>query len=116
MKTKTFSRKDKIIIYIEGQFTFSDHSFLEETVELFEKCNQDKKLAFFKKDGGHYKREILLDFSKCTFLDTCAIGMLALMNDEADKNFIYLTFKTGKGFCKELFERINFKELCRIEI
>lgn len=114
MNIKTFSRKDKIVIYIEGQFTFTDYSFLEETIALFEQCNADENLEFFQKGEGHYKREIVLDFSRCIFMDTCAIGMLAILNDEADKNFIYLILKPGKGFCKKLFEKINFKDFCEI--
>lgn len=87
-------------IWIEGVFTFRDQELFFEIVSLI-KNSKNKSLV--------------LNLSKCEFIDSAALGMFVIANDEAAAKDMNLIIKGATGKVKDVMFAARFDNLYTFE-
>lgn len=93
--TKTLNL-DTYDVTMSGRFTFNDHPEFREILQ------QMTEPAI---------RQIVLHMSQVEFVDSAALGMLLLANDEAEKHQKRLVISGAKGQVKKMFDMAHFNTL-----
>lgn len=96
MNYKTINLKDGKEIVISGAFTFRDHDTFFEIISLI-KTAQDKKIIF--------------NLTDCDFIDSAALGMFVIANDEASSKSVELLIKGVQGKVKDVMFAARFDSL-----
>lgn len=85
-----------ISIKLNGKFTFADAQKFKDILDLLDR--QELK-------------NIELDFSNITFIDSACMGMLLLLRDECQYRDIYLNIHSPKGQVKKIFALSKFDQI-----
>ena len=91
---------DGIIIFLRGNFTFKDHHSFRAVLDLL---------------GGAPGSKRLLDLSKVDFLDSAALGMLMIAEDETTRANGTLVLRNPSEQIARLFELSAMDTLFKIE-
>jgi anti-anti-sigma factor len=92
---------DSYTIAIPERFDFSQHkTFTEQSNRLI----QDEQA-----------KTIILDFSRTSYLDSSALGMLVLMKKKATAKSIHIMIRGAKGNAKDILLIANFNQLFEIQ-
>ncbi len=92
---------DTCSIAVPERFDFAHHKSFTEQANKFIQDKQTKTL--------------ILDFSRTSYLDSSALGMLVLVNKKAKANSIKTIIRGAKDNAKEILEIANFDQLFKIE-
>lgn len=85
---------------LSGKFTFNDHSLFREVLEQM--TNPEVHI-------------IIVDLKKVTFVDSAALGMFLLANDEAKKSQKRFLLRGAGGQVKKMFDMARFETLFQME-
>lgn len=91
---------EECVLNVKGTFTFSDNNKFREILMLLK---QDKTSS------------LVLDIHNLQFIDSAALGMLLLLQDEASKKHAKITLRGATGQIKKMLELSNFDELFTIK-
>lgn len=91
---------DGVVIFLSGNFTFKDHHSFRAVLDALTAS----------RDGGK-----TLDLSKVGFLDSAALGMLLIAEDETTRVGGTLTLRNLPAQIARLFELAAMDTLFRIE-
>ncbi|PKG93295.1 STAS domain-containing protein [Paraglaciecola sp. MB-3u-78] len=92
---------DSYTIAIPERFDFSQHkSFTEQSNRLI----QDEQI-----------KTVILDFSRTSYLDSSALGMLVLMKKKAKAKSIHIIIRGAKDNAKDILLIANFKKIFEIQ-
>ena len=86
--------------FVEGMVTFKDHN------KFFEIINAIKNLA---------GKKMVLNLSKVEFIDSAALGMLVIANEEGTDNNVEVVIKGVQGKVKNVMEAASFDKLFKFE-
>ncbi|MGB1540067.1 MAG: STAS domain-containing protein [Rickettsiales bacterium] len=90
---------DHFQLSLTGSFTFNDNNKFREIVGLMQ-------------DGT--PQSLTLDLSQLEFIDSAALGMLLLLNDEAQKLGTNLCLTSAEGQIKKMLQLSNFDQIFTI--
>lgn len=85
---------------LSGPFTFSDHPGFRTVLDCFR--HDDIK-------------RVVLHLGRVEFVDSAALGMLLLANDEAQKHGKSLLLRGAQGQVQKMFALAHFGELMTLE-
>lgn len=92
---------DSNSIIIPERFDFSQHkNFTDQATKLIE----DEQI-----------KTIFLDFSRTSYLDSSALGMLVLMNKKAKAKSIHTVIRGAKDNAMDILQMVNFDQLFEIQ-
>ena len=91
---------DGIIISLRGSFTFKDHQGFRAVLDALEGARGSMRL---------------LDLSKVEFLDSAALGMLMIAEDETSRAHCRLVLRNPSNQIARLFELSAMDTLFKIE-
>lgn len=88
-------------IAIPERFDFSQHKVFTDQAD---RLIQDEQV-----------KTIFLDFSRTSYLDSSALGMLVLMNKKAKAKSIHTVIRGAKDNAKDILQMANFDKLFEIQ-
>lgn len=91
-----------VVIKLSGQFVFSDTPKFKNVLDMVTTENDKAK-------------QLVLDFSDISFIDSSGLGMLLLLRDECQKNKVGLSIKSIHGQVEKIFTLSKFEQLFTIE-
>lgn len=83
-------------VRFSGRFTFDAHQEFRDILRLFERPDI---------------RQVNIDVSQVDFIDSAALGMLLLANDEASKSNRTLVIRGATGQVKKMFNLAQFNTI-----
>lgn len=83
-------------IKLKGQFTFTDAQKFKDILDLLDKSEI---------------KEMSLDFSEITFIDSACMGMLLLLRDECQSRDIFLNIHSINGQVEKIFSISKFDQI-----
>jgi anti-anti-sigma factor len=92
---------DSHTIVIPERFDFGHYKIFNEQVN---QMMQDEQI-----------KTVILDFSRASYLDSSALGMLVLMNKKAKAKSIHTFIRGAKGNAKDILVMANFDQLFDIQ-
>lgn len=100
MECETETQGNTLLAALSGEFIFYDHPKF--------------KAILASAESNEYKN-IILDFSATTFIDSAALGMLLLLRDLCDRHQKKLTLRHPVGQVQKVFKVAKFNLLFTIE-
>ncbi len=100
MEYKTVTNGNAFEIHIRGRFTFSDYPVFRELLKTVE-MGADKSLVF--------------DLNEVTFVDSSALGMLLIAQEEAKKTGGLIVLRKPQGQVRRTLEVASMDSLFKIE-
>ncbi len=100
MTIETCRHGEKFEVLLNEPLTAADHQAFREI------------LSKIQKNG---KKEIVLDLSNLTWIDSAGLGMFLLAKEAADRAGLELVMRSPKGHVRELVELGQFDRMIRIE-
>ena len=91
---------DSIYLKFRGNFTYADKDLLSEFVHAFSKSGI---------------KNMELDFEEVESMDSSGLGVLLIMQEDADANDGCLVFSHIKGEIKTLFKQANLYKMFTIK-
>lgn len=85
--------EDRLVIALEGAFTFSDHATFRPVLEKL-------KHRTFK--------ECVFDLARLDFIDSTGLGLLVLANDICERYGFAVRLSNSRGPVKALLDRAEF--------
>ncbi len=85
---------------LSGSFTFNDNSKFREIIEMV---------------GIDKPQSLTLNFAALEFIDSAALGMLLLLNDEAGKSSTKVCLAQANGQIKKMLQLSNFEQIFSME-
>lgn len=93
-----FNKEGKAVnITISGKFTFTDHEKFKDLLDMILK-----------------EKEAQLDLSNLEFVDSAALGMFMILNEEAGKKNIQVSLNNSTGQVRKMFEISKFNQILNI--
>lgn len=97
--TQKSSANGVYTVSMRGKFTFGDHNSFKHILELLTDPNL---------------KQLELDFSEISFVDSAALGVILIAKDEAEKKGKQLVIFNPVGQVKKMFEISRFYDLFEI--
>ena len=91
---------ETIEVLLSGRLEFTDHDSLPDIVELL---------------NGERTRRFVLDMDGLTFIDSAGIGMLLILQDEAEQRNIKLVLRKLQGDVPRSIDLARIGEVVTIE-
>ncbi|MBP2231305.1 stage II sporulation protein AA (anti-sigma F factor antagonist) [Azospirillum agricola] len=100
MQFQTRSTSDEVEVRLNGRLEFTDHDRLSDIVGLLD---------------GQRARRFTIDLSGLEFLDSAGLGMLLILQEEAEQRNIKLTVRGPQGDVKRSIDLARIGEIITIE-
>jgi stage II sporulation protein AA (anti-sigma F factor antagonist) len=100
MDFKTTNTGDATEVRLTGRLEFTDHDKLHELVDLL---------------GQTSARRFVLDLSALEFVDSAGLGMLLILQDEAENHEIMVVVRGPAGDVRRSIELARLSEIITIE-
>lgn len=100
MEFQEHTTPDAIEVQVTGRWEFTDHDRLGDIVGLLH---------------GHGVRRFVLDLSGLQFIDSAGLGMLLILQDEAEQRNVRFVVRKPGGDVKQSIELAKLGEIITIE-
>lgn len=100
MKYSLKEAGETLVIALEGNFTFSDHSHFRGVLERLHK-------------GAH--KESVFDLAGLNFIDSTGLGLLVMANDIANRKGFSVRLIQARGRVRTLLDRAEFGTIMTVE-
>ncbi len=100
MDFKTTNTNDETRVWLAGRLEFTDHDKLHDLVELL---------------GQAISRRLVIDLSELGFIDSAGLGMLLILQEEAEIRQIKMVVRGPAGEVKRSIELARLNEIVTIE-
>lgn len=91
---------DAVEIHLSGRFEFTDHERFREVAALV---------------GSHTAKRFVLDLAGLDFIDSAGLGMILILQEEAERNGVTLSARRAKGDVRRSIELARIDEIVKIE-
>ncbi len=100
MEFRSRVEQDTVDVQLSGRLEFTDHDRLRDIIDLLE---------------GPGLRRIVLDLSVLDFIDSAGLGMLLILQEEAEQRNIKLVVRGPQGDVKRSIDLAKINEIVTIE-
>lgn len=100
MEFQARTTSDAIEVLITGRLEFTDHDRLRELVDVLDQPGT---------------RRFVLDLSGLQFIDSAGLGMLMILQDEAEQRNVRMVVRKPQGDVKNSIELARIGEIINIE-
>lgn len=100
MEFEARTTSDTVEVLISGRLEFTDHDRLRDLLEVLDKPGA---------------RRFVLDLSELRFIDSAGLGMLLILQDEAEQRNIRMVVSKPQGDVKNSIELARIGEIINIE-
>ncbi|RTR19557.1 anti-sigma factor antagonist [Azospirillum griseum] len=100
MEFRSRVEQDTVEVQLSGRLEFTDHDRLRDIVELLD---------------GNGLRRFVLNLSALDFIDSAGLGMLLILQEEAEQRNIKLVVSGPRGDVKRSIDLAKINEIVTIE-
>lgn len=91
---------DAIEVFLSGRFEFTDHERFRDVAALV---------------ASNSGKRFILDLSGLDFIDSAGLGMLLILQEEAERGGMTLSARRAKGDVRRSIELARIDEIVKIE-
>ena len=103
MDFKTTNTGDATEVRLAGRLEFTDHDKIPDIIEMLDPMAQTGR------------RRLVLDMSALEFIDSAGLGMLLILQEEAENHEIKLVVRGPAGDVRRSIELARLSEIITIE-
>ncbi|SMF69690.1 stage II sporulation protein AA (anti-sigma F factor antagonist) [Azospirillum oryzae] len=103
MDFKTTNTGDATDVRLTGRLEFTDHDKIPDIVELLDQM------------AGNGRRRLVIDMSALEFIDSAGLGMLLILQEEAESREIKMIVSGPAGDVRRSIELARLSEIITIE-
>lgn len=100
MEFKTQTSADAVEVRLSGRLEFTDHDRLREIVALI---------------NADCAKNFILDLADLKFIDSAGLGMLLILQEEAEQNGISFTVARPRGEVRRSIELAKIDQIIRFD-
>lgn len=91
---------DAVEVMLSGRFEFTDHERFRDVANLI---------------GAHPGKRFVLDLGGLDFIDSAGLGMILILQEEAERGGVVLTVRRARGDVRRSIELARIDEIVKIE-